>query len=104
MSVVQSEKFKKNSLQIYNLLKVLNKNKPLENLNNINEVYENQADMIEEIIYYNKFKVNRSIKKDETVIKSSVNVSDINIEENDDIEDENFDATQYINNMKKMVL
>lgn len=99
MSVIKSDKFKKNSLQIYNLLKVLNKNKPLENLKDINEVYDNQADMIEEIIYYNKFKGNKG-KKDETIINSS----ELEFEENGEDEEEDFDATQYINNMKKIIM
>ena len=100
MSVIKSDKFKKNSLQIYNLLKVLYKNKPLENLKDINEVYDNQADMIEEIIYYNNFRGNKSSKKDETVVDQS----DLQFEENEEVEDEDFDATVYVNKMKNKMM
>jgi hypothetical protein len=100
MSLINSENLKKNTIQVYNLLKVLNKNKPLENLNSINEVYDNQADMIEEIIYYNKFKGNKNFKKDESIINST----DFEFEENNDNDDEDFDASQYVNNMKKHII
>jgi hypothetical protein len=40
------------SLQMWNLLKILNKDKYLDNLNNIDEVYDSQVNVIEEILYY----------------------------------------------------
>ena len=62
----------------------MNKNKPLENLNDINDVYDNPVDMIEEIIYFNKFKGNKNLIKDETELNSS----ELDFAENDQIEDD----------------
>ena len=84
-----SEHFKKNSLQIYNLLKVLNANIPLENLTSINDVYDNQADLIEEIVCHHKIKmrkVNKKIDKQITCNES--------IEEQEELEN-------YFENQKK---
>ena len=81
----------------------MNKNKPLENLSNINEVYDNQAEMIEEITYYNKVSGSRNkmIKREETILNSN----EFKYEENDEVEDENFvDASEYINAMKKTII
>lgn len=85
-------------MQIYNLLKVLNKNKPLEDLNNINEVYENPVEMIEEIYYYNKIKGNKNTIKTHNSVEIKLNEK--NIEE----EEENFDPSEYINEMKKKIM
>ena len=46
----------KNSVQIWNLLKVMNKKKYLSNLNSINDVYDSQADFVEEIEYFHNNK------------------------------------------------
>ena len=100
MSVIKSDKLKKNSIQIFNLLKVLNKNKPLENLNDVNDVYDNPVDMIEEIIYFNKFKGNKNLIKDETELNSS----ELDFAENDQIEDEDFDATKYVKKIKSLIM
>jgi hypothetical protein len=51
-----SEKILKRSIQTLNLLKVLNKNQSLENLQSIDEVYEGQADMVDEVLYYHQYK------------------------------------------------
>jgi hypothetical protein len=48
----------KNSVQMWNLLKILNKDRYLSGLNNINEVYDQTANIIEEIIYYHDNKGN----------------------------------------------
>lgn len=46
----------KNTTQMWNLLKILNKDRILPNLNNINEVYDQTANVIEEIIYYHNYR------------------------------------------------
>lgn len=46
----------KNSIQIWNLLKVMSNKNYLPNLKTIDEVYDSQADFVEEIEYYHKNK------------------------------------------------
>jgi len=48
----------KNNVQMWNLLKILNKDRFLSGLNNINEVYDQTANIIEEILYYHNYKGN----------------------------------------------
>ena len=42
-------------MQMWNLTRVLNKGKCLDGLMNINEVYDSQVNLLDEIIYYHKF-------------------------------------------------
>lgn len=51
-----SDRMLKNSIQMWNLLKILNKDKCLDGLNGIDEVYDSQVNIIEEIIYYHNYK------------------------------------------------
>jgi hypothetical protein len=53
----------KNSMQIYNLLKILNKGKSLEGLKSIDEVYDTQVDVLDEIIYFHQNRENLINKK-----------------------------------------
>ena len=59
----------KNSIQMCNLLKVLNKDKYLENLESIDEVYDCHVNMVEEIIHYHKIKdsINKSVDESENM-------------------------------------
>ena len=41
---------------MWNLLKILNKDKCLDGLNSIDEVYDSQVNIIEEILYYHNYK------------------------------------------------
>lgn len=53
---------------MWNLLKVLNKDKSLRDLKNINEVYDKPADFVEEIIYHHTHKgsfENGKLKQDQ---------------------------------------
>jgi hypothetical protein len=56
----------KNTVQMWNLLKILNKDRFLPNLNDIGEVYDQTANVIEEIIYYHNYKetLNPELKKE----------------------------------------
>jgi hypothetical protein len=49
-----SESMLKNSIQMYNLLKILNKGKTLNGLKKIDEVYDTQVDVLDEIEFYHK--------------------------------------------------
>ena len=91
---------RKSAFQIYNLLKVLNKNIPLKGLNSISEVYENQADMIDEIVYFHKIKNRKNKKKDinQFFIDKDENY---NIKEEEEEDEELFDHEQYRNQLKK---
>lgn len=114
---------------MYNLLKVLNKNEALENLNSIDEVYSNQVDMIDEIVYYNRIKLKNKnnmpnkIKIDQGDNKSIfIRLSKANNSLAGDVkkngssnyktqqtvssedEDENLDHKEYINQLRKNVL
>jgi hypothetical protein len=46
----------KNSIQMWNLVKILNKDKCMEGLNSINDVYDSQVNAIEEILYYHMYR------------------------------------------------
>jgi hypothetical protein len=48
----------KNSLQMWNLLKLMNKDRYLPRLNSIDEVYDSQVNIVDEIEYYHKYKEN----------------------------------------------
>ncbi len=102
---------------MYNLLKVLNKNEPLENLQSIDEVYDNQADMCEEIIFYNKLKIKKTNRNKENycnnalVIRNNNEAATINndksqfiLNENETEEDEYENHNDYIKKLKKSVL
>lgn len=106
---------------MYNLLKVLNKNEPLEDLNHIDDVYENQAEMIEEIIFFNKIRIkkgNNNVRKsNKDEIKNSARKLSDDIkqdsgtqyksnlqptqEEDEEEEEEEINHLEYINNLKK---
>jgi hypothetical protein len=78
----------KNSLQMWNLLKILNKDKSLEGLKSIDDVYDSQVNVIEEILYYHNFK-NKIDKNDDMLnqtesSRGSLNSSNIN-DMNDDV-------------------
>lgn len=49
-----SEKLLSNSFQMYNLLKILNKGKFLEGLNSIDEVYDGQVNVFDEIVFFHQ--------------------------------------------------
>jgi hypothetical protein len=51
-----SDKMTRTSLQTWNLLKVLNKGMHLKGLNSITDVYDYQANIVEEIVYYHDLK------------------------------------------------
>lgn len=96
-----AEKMMKNSLKTWNLLKVLNKDLNLEGLDSIEEVYGEQVNLLDEIIYYHKTgdkKLWTSPKKGQ-ILESSLNLS-IDQEKNPKFEDNNkeiFDS-HYIRN------
>ncbi len=89
-------------------MRVLNKNEPLENLQKIDEVYDNQAEMIEEIFFYNKLKNKKTninnlnnnniseIRENEITKKNFFNY------ENTDENEEDMNHLEYINNLKKI--
>jgi hypothetical protein len=89
------ENFFKNSMQMWNLARVLNKGKCLEGLKDINEVYESQVSILDEIIYYHKF----NDKKEESMSMNSVSngesklgmsIIEENKEEDKDIHNDSF--------------
>ena len=56
---------------MWNLLKILNKDRCLPSLNNINEVYDKTADVIEEIIYHHNYKesfMNKKLIEKKTIL------------------------------------
>lgn len=61
-------------MQIINLLKIMNKDKYLEGLNNIEEVYDSQVNIIEEVVYYHKYreKLEKIADEEEIVEKASI--------------------------------
>lgn len=72
--------FLKNSKQMWNLVRILKHDKYLEGLTSINEVYDSQVNLLEEIIQYhnmkeakinnyNSFVSEQSIQNEEEIIK-----------------------------------
>lgn len=69
----------KNSVQIWNLLKVMSKKHYLSNLKAIDEVYDSQADFVEEIEYYHKNRDSfEEMKRKNQYLTSSVGFNDYN--------------------------
>jgi hypothetical protein len=68
-----SSNFMKNTVQMWNLMKILNKDRFLPSLNNINEVYDQTANVIEEILYYHNYKesLDPEVKKNNEENKNS---------------------------------
>lgn len=72
-------------MQMWNLTRVLNKGKFLENLKDINEVYGSQVTLLDEIIYYHKF----NYKNGECLSLNTALNGESNAEINDLEEDKN---------------
>lgn len=75
-SINTSDKLSKNSLQMWNLLRVLNKDITLDGLQSIEEVYDSHVNIIEEITYYHNLK-GKIGKKDLNMSLSSSNSEQI---------------------------
>jgi hypothetical protein len=67
---------------MWNLLKVLNKDMYLKNLNNINEVYDYQANLVEEITYFHELKGNNAAAGLESSCSSELGSPNMSIESN----------------------
>jgi len=62
------ESFFKNSMQIWNLVRILNKENYLEGLNTIDEVYDSQVKIYDEILYFHKSKNNKQEQDEENTL------------------------------------
>jgi hypothetical protein len=99
-----SEKMTKTSLQMWNLLKVLNKGMNLKNLKSINDVYDYQANIVEEITYFHDLRGDNDIdikSKSYSSELESANLSVESIPENvdhtaDKVIDTDIDDQSYV--------
>jgi hypothetical protein len=86
---------------MYNLLKILNKGKALNGLDNIEEVYDTQVDVLDEIEYYhkNRHHLNSNkpdLRKNTNVVEASEHNPENSIIVNDQIDGQGV-LEQYIN-------
>lgn len=90
----------KNSYQIYNLLKILNKGRTLNGLKNIDEVYDGHVNVIDEIMYYheNRFQLQNLNSHDlKPQLKDDLNQAvDNSVLVNNNIENQGL-LEQYLN-------
>ena len=102
------DSFFKNSMQMWNLTRVLNKGKCLDGLMNINEVYDSQVNLLDEIIYYHKFsnkngEMNSFSESNSEIEKSNNNEEDKIEIDNKIHKDSSFDFNIFTKN-KNLIL
>ena len=64
---------------MWNLVRILNHDKHLEGLNSINEVYDSQVNLLEEVIHYHNMKDNKNNDNILNTEQSSKNDDEIKI-------------------------
>jgi hypothetical protein len=91
----------KNTMQTWNLLKILNKDKYLSGLRTIEEMYDSQVNVIEEILYYHNYKdklVNNVLNSSQVISVDSSTMSDMENDESPNINNQK--VAQYRDDKK----